>query len=134
MVILIVGGVTAANAELIRASADSRCRVGAGALALNLAGYALGWSATGLGWSVTRVRGALTRLGGSATKLGDSATEAVPRPARIAGTLSVGMRDFAVAAALVTAAGFPTSASLPAVLFGIVEMATSAFLARRFAG
>jgi BASS family bile acid:Na+ symporter len=106
MVILIIGGVTGANADLIRSESGLLLSVGAGALAVNLAGYALGWG-------VTR-----------------SATG----PARIAGMLSVGMRDFAVAAALVTAAGFPASASLPAVLFGIVEMATSAFLARQFAG
>jgi BASS family bile acid:Na+ symporter len=34
------------------------------------------------------------------------------------------MRDFAVAAALVSAAGFPTIASLPAVVFRIVKMTT----------
>jgi BASS family bile acid:Na+ symporter len=106
MVVLIIGGVTATNAELIRANADLLVRVGVGALALNLAGYALGWWGT---WRATT-------------------------PVRIAGTLSVGMRDFAVAAALVTAAGFPASASLPAVSFGVVEMATSALLARRFGG
>ena len=105
MVVLIVGGVAAANAGLIRANADLLVRVGAGALALNLAGYALGWAVMGT---------------------------AVAPATRVAGTLSVGMRDFAVAAALVTAAGFPTSASLPAAIFGVVEMATSAFLARRF--
>jgi BASS family bile acid:Na+ symporter len=104
MVVLIIGGVTATNAGLIRANADLLVRVGAGALALNLAGYALGWWGT---WPA-------------------------PTPVRVAGTLSVGMRDFAVAAALVTAAGFPASASLPAVSFGVVEMATSALLARRF--
>jgi BASS family bile acid:Na+ symporter len=106
MVVLIIGGVTATNAGLIRANADLLARVGVGALALNLAGYALGWWGT---WRATT-------------------------PVRIAGTLSVGMRDFAVAAALVTAAGFPASASLPAVSFGVVEMATSALLARRFGG
>jgi len=42
------------------------------------------------------------------------------------------MRDFAVAAALVIAAGLPTVASLPAVAFGVVEMATSAGLAKWF--
>lgn len=106
MVVLIIGGVTAANATLIRADAELLLVVGMGALVLNLVGYGLGWVGT----------------------------RAATSPARIAGTLSVGMRDFAVAAALVTAAGFPASASLPAVLFGIVEMATSALLARQFAG
>ncbi|WP_435179613.1 bile acid:sodium symporter family protein [Halorussus sp. AFM4] len=105
MVVLIIGGVTAANAALIRGRADLLAVVGAGALGLNLAGYALGWVGT----------------------------RSAARPARVAGALSVGMRDFAVAAALATAAGFPASASLPAVVFGIVEMATSALLARRFA-
>lgn len=106
MVILIIGGVAAANAALVRANVNLLVAVGAGALAVNLVGYALGW--VGL--------------------------RSEPHPARIAGTLSVGMRDFAVAAALVVAAGFPTVASLPAVVFGVVEMATSALLARRFAG
>lgn len=105
MVVLIIGGVSAANAGLIRANVDLLGKIAVGALALNLSGYALGWLGT---WP--------------------DAT-----PVRIAGTLSVGMRDFAVAAALVVAAGFPASASLPAVVFGIVEMATSAFLARHFA-
>lgn len=105
MVILIIGGVSAANAGLIRANVDLLGRIAVGAVVLNLSGYALGWLGT---WP--------------------DAT-----PIRIAGTLSVGMRDFAVAAALVVAAGFPASASLPAVVFGIVEMATSAFLARHFA-
>ena len=106
MVVLIIGGVTAANASLIRSETDLLVVVGAGALGLNLAGYALGWVGT----------------------------RSADGPARVAGTLSVGMRDFAVAAALVTAAGVPASASLPAVVFGIVEMATSALLVRRFAG
>ncbi|UPV99251.1 Na+-dependent transporter [Halorussus gelatinilyticus] len=106
MVVVVIGGVTAANADLIRAETGLLLSVGVGALAVNLAGYALGWVGT----------------------------RSADAPVRVAGTLSVGMRDFAVAAALVTAAGFPTSASLPAVLFGIVEMATSAFLARQFAG
>ena len=106
MIVLIIGGVTAANASLIRSETDLLVVVGAGALGLNLAGYALGWVGT----------------------------RSAAGPARIAGTLSVGMRDFAVAAAVVTAAGFPASASLPAVVFGIVEMATSALLVRRFAG
>ncbi|NHN58137.1 MULTISPECIES: bile acid:sodium symporter family protein [Halorussus] len=105
MVILIIGGVTAANASLIRSETDLLVVVGAGALGLNLAGYALGWVGT----------------------------RSADGPARVAGALSVGMRDFAVAAALVTAAGFPASASLPAVVFGVVEMASSALLARRFA-
>ncbi|MFC4549341.1 MULTISPECIES: bile acid:sodium symporter family protein [Halorussus] len=103
-VVVIIGGVTAANAELVRANADLLARVGAGALALNLVGYALGWYVS---------RGA-------------------PTSVRIASALSVGTRDFAVAAALVTAAGFPPAAALPAVLFGVVEMATGALLARRF--
>ena len=50
----------------------------------------------------------------------------------LASVLSIGMRDFAVAAALVIAADLPTIASLPAVVFGVVEMATSAGLARWF--
>lgn len=104
MVILIIGGVTAANAAVIRSNASLLVGVGAGVVALNGLGYTLGFL------------------------LGSQAS----RPERIASILSVGMRDFAVAAALVIAAGLPTIASLPAVVFGVVEMATSAGLARYF--
>ncbi|MDS0293720.1 bile acid:sodium symporter family protein [Halogeometricum luteum] len=103
MVILIIGAVTAANAEVVRSNASLLAGVGFGAVALNGVGYGLGYL---LGYSV-------------------------PRPTRIASTLSVGMRDFAVAAALVVAAGLPPIASVPAVAFGVVEMVTSAGLARR---
>lgn len=104
MVVLIIGVVAAANAELVRANVALVPVVVVGALALNLGGYAAGWLAT----------------------------RPFDRATRVAGTLSVGMRDFAVAAALVVAAGFPAVASLPAVVFGVVEMATSAALAARF--
>ncbi|MFB6177773.1 MAG: bile acid:sodium symporter family protein [Halobaculum sp.] len=104
MVILVIGGVTAANAGIVRSNVAVLLGVGAGVIALNLAGYALGF--------VLASRAA--------------------RPTRIASILSVGMRDFAVAAALVVAAGLPTVASLPAVAFGVVEMATSAGLAKWF--
>ena len=102
-VVVIIAGVAAANADLLRADPARTATVAVGALALNLAGYALGF---------------LASTGGT-------------RPTRIATTLSVGMRDFAVAAALVVAAGFPTLASLPAITFGVVEMTTSALLANR---
>ena len=102
MVILIIGGVTAANAGVVRSNLSLLAGVGAGAVALNAVGYGVGF-AVGYGGS---------------------------RPARIASVLSVGMRDFAVAAALVIAADLPTVASLPAVAFGVVEMATSAGLVR----
>ncbi|WP_200778443.1 hypothetical protein [Halobaculum gomorrense] len=46
------------------------------------------------------------------------------RPKRIFSILSTGMRDFAVAAALVSAAGLQTIAALPAVVFRIVKMTT----------
>jgi len=104
MVILIIGGVTAANAAVIRANTSLLIGVGAGVIALNGFGY-------GVGYLVGR---------------------RASRSVRISSTLSVGMRDFAVAAALVVAAGLPTIASLPAVAFGVVEMATSAGLARWF--
>lgn len=100
-VVVIVGGVAAANAALLRADPARTATVAAGALALNLAGYAVGY---------------LASTGGT-------------RQVRVATVLSVGMRDFAVAAALVVAAGFPPAASLPAVTFGVVEMTTSALLA-----
>lgn len=44
------------------------------------------------------------------------------RPEPIAAVLSVGMRDFAVAAALVVAASLPAVPTLPAVVFGVVEV------------
>lgn len=101
MVILIIGGVTAANAGVIRSNVSLLAGVVIGAVVLNGAGYGVGY------------------LVGSRAS----------RPARTASVLSVGMRDFAVAAALVIAAGLPTVASLPAVAFGVVEMVTSAALA-----
>jgi len=101
MVILIIGAVTAANADVVRANPSLLIGVVFGAVALNGAGYGVGYL---VGYRA-------------------------PRPARIASMLSVGMRDFAVAAALVVAAGLPTVASLPAVAFGVVEMVTSAALA-----
>jgi BASS family bile acid:Na+ symporter len=102
MVVLIIGGVTAANASVVRSNTDLLAGVGVGVVALNAAGYGVGF------------------LAGSRSS----------RPTRIASVLSVGMRDFAVAAALVVATCVPTIASLPAVAFGVVEMGTSAGLAR----
>lgn len=104
MVVIIIGGVTAANAVIIQSNISLLAGIGAGVVVLNALGYAVGF--------------VITR--GQA------------RPTRIASVLSIGMRDFAVAAALVVAAGLPAIASLPAVAFGIVEMATSAALARWF--
>lgn len=104
MVVLVIGGVTAANAHLIRSNLALLTNVGVGAVALNATGYAIGW------------------VGARGT---DERT-------RVATTLSIGMRDFAVAAALVVSAGFPAVASLPAITFGVVEMASSAGLARIF--
>lgn len=104
MVVLVIGGVTAANAGVIRSNGSVLLAVVAGALVLNVLGYALGF---------------LVGIRSSPST-------------RIASILSVGMRDFAVAAALVVAAGLPTIASLPAVAFGVVEMSTSAGLARWF--
>lgn len=98
MVVLIIGGVTAANAAVIRSNLALLTGIAAGAVVLNGEGYVVGFLI-----SYRR-----------------------ERPTRIASILSVGMRDFAVAAALVIAAGLPTIASLPAVVFGVVEMATSA--------
>ncbi|MFB6198717.1 MAG: bile acid:sodium symporter family protein [Halobacteriaceae archaeon] len=87
MVILIIGGVTAANAGVIRSNASLVVGVGVGVIILNGVGYVVGYL---LG----------TRMS---------------RETRIASILSIGMRDFAVAAAL-----------------GIVEMITSTGLARWF--
>jgi len=106
MVVLIIGGVAAANAAVIRSNPSLLVGVGVGAVALNGLGY-------GVGLLVTR---------------------GASRRTRIASVLSIGMRDFAVAAALVVAAGLPTVASLPAVAFGVVEMATSAGLAKWLGG
>ena len=102
MVVLIIAGVTAANAGVIRSNGSLLVTVGVGAIVLNGLGYGLGWVIGGWG----------------------SPSE------RIAAVLSVGMRDFAVAAALVIAAGLPPLATLPAIVFGVVEMATSAGLVR----
>lgn len=102
MVVVVIGGVAAANSGLLRSDPRLLGVVVVVAGVLNLAGY-------GVGWSLTAGR---------------------DRPTRIAGALSVGMRDFAVAAALVVATGFPAVAALPAVVFGVLEMATSAALAR----
>lgn len=104
MVILIIGIVTAANASLIRDGGSVLLFIAIGALGLNVIGYSSGWLVS---WRFDRAE-------------------------RIAATLSVGMRDFAVAAALLVGAGFPPAATLPAVVFGIVEMATSAGLAKWF--
>ncbi|PSP93760.1 Na+-dependent transporter [Halobacteriales archaeon QS_4_62_28] len=104
MVVLIIGGVTAANATVIRSNLSLLAGVGAGVVALNVLGYGVGFV------------------------VGSQA----PQSMRISSILSVGMRDFAVAAALVIAAGLPTIASLPAVAFGVVEMATSAGLVKWF--
>jgi len=104
MVVLIIGGVTAANAIVVRSNTELLTGVGVGAVALNVVGYGVGF------------------LAGSRSS----------RPTRIASVLSIGMRDFAVAAALVVATGLPTVASLPAVAFGVVEMVSSAGLARWF--
>ncbi len=104
MVVLIIGGVTAANAAIVRSNRSLLVGVGIGAVVLNVLGYGLGFLLGSRG----------------------------PRPERIASVLSVGMRDFAVVAALVIAAGLPTVASLPAVAFGVVEMVTSAGLAKWF--
>jgi len=102
MVVLIIGGVAAANAGLVRGDLGRLPPVVAASAALNAVGYALGWLvATG-----------------------------TDRPTRIAAALSLGMRDFAVAAALVVAAGFPPAAALPALVFGVLELVTSAGLAR----
>ncbi|MFB6302604.1 MAG: bile acid:sodium symporter family protein [Haloferacaceae archaeon] len=104
MVVLIIGGVTAANAAVVRSNLSLLAAVGAGAILLNGLGYGVGFLVVGRS----------------------------TRAARIASVLSIGMRDFAVAAALVIAAGLPTIASLPAVAFGVVEMTTSAGLAKWF--
>jgi len=101
MVVLVITGVTAANAGVLRSTPSLLAGVAVGALVLNAIGYGIGYL------------------------LGSRGTA----PTRVASMLSVGMRDFAVAAALVVAAGLPTVASLPAVAFGVVEMVTSAGLA-----
>ncbi|WP_396613912.1 bile acid:sodium symporter family protein (plasmid) [Haloferax sp. S1W] len=104
MVILIIGIVAASNATLVRDGGSVLRLVATGAVVLNCSGYVAGWLVS---WNFTRSE-------------------------RIAATLSIGMRDFAVAAALLVGAGFPTAATLPAVVFGIVEMTTSAGLAKWF--
>lgn len=104
MVVLIIGGVTAANAGIIRLNLSLLVGVVAGAVVLNGLGYGVGLLLGSRG----------------------------PRSTRIVSTLSVGIRDFAIVAALVLAEGLSTIASLPAVAFGVVEMVTSAGLAKWF--
>jgi BASS family bile acid:Na+ symporter len=104
MVILVIGIVAATNASLVRDGGSVLILIAVGTLVLNCVGYVAGWLVS---WTFTRGE-------------------------RIAATLSIGMRDFAVAAALLVGAGFPTAATLPAVIFGIVEMTTSAGLAKWF--
>ena len=103
MVVLVIGIVTATNAGLVRGgSRGTLAAVLVGAAALNGVGYALGWL-----------------LG-----------RPLAPDERVTALFSVGMRDFAVAAGVVVAAGFPPAAALPAVAFGLVEMVSSAALAR----
>ncbi|MFB6148355.1 MAG: bile acid:sodium symporter family protein [Halobacteriales archaeon] len=102
MVVLIIGAVTGANATVLRDGGWGLLAIGIGAATINGIGYLLGWT--------------LARRGS--------------RSERIATMLSVGMRDFAIAAGLIVAAGLPTVAALPAIVFGIIEMASSAGLAR----
>lgn len=104
MVIFIIGIVAAANASLVRDGGRVLLLVAAGAVVLNCCGYVAGWLVS---WNFTRRE-------------------------RIAATLSIGMRDFAIAAVLLVGAGFPTVATLPAVVFGIIEMTTSAGLTKWF--
>lgn len=104
MVILIIGIVTAGNATVIRSGRAVLVVVLSGALVLNVGGYTVGWISS----------------------------RSLDLDERIAATLSVGMRDFAVAAALLVGAGFPPTATLPPVLFGVVEMTTSSALTRWF--
>ncbi len=59
-------------------------------------------------------------------------TDLIEECLRIASILSVGMRDFAIATALILPPGLPTIASLPTVAFGVVEMATNGGLAKWF--
>lgn len=106
MVVVVMALVAAANADVVLAAPAGLLPVLAAALVLLVAGFALGWSgAAGL----------------------DPAE-------RRASLMSVGMRDFAVAAGVVLAAGLPAEAALPAVLFGVIEMVAAAGLARWLAG
>ncbi|WP_306059134.1 hypothetical protein [Natronococcus wangiae] len=104
MVILVIYIVAAANTSLVRDGGAVLLLVLMGAVILNVTGYVSGWLVS---WTFSR-------------------------PKRIAATLSIGMRDFAVAAALLVGAGFPTVATPPAVVFGIDEMTTSAGLTKWF--
>lgn len=104
MVVIIIGIVTAANSDMLQNQAVLGM-VAVGAVTLNLTGYGMGWVSSGFfdNW--------------------------FDRGQRIAALYCVGMRDFAVAAAIVVSAGFPTKASIPAVAFGVFEMLSAAALA-----
>lgn len=105
MVVIVITLVAAANAEVVLG----------GTLLVPVAGAAVALNAAGYAW------------GGLVGVRLDAA-------ARRASVLSLGMRDFAVAAGVVLAAGLPEAAALPAVVFGLVEMVSSAGLARWMAG
>lgn len=102
MVVVVMALVAAANADVVLGAPAALGPVVAAALALLAAGLALGWvGSRGLGPGERR-----------------------------ASLMSVGMRDFAVAAGVVLAAGLPAEAALPAVVFGVAEMVAAAGLAR----
>ncbi|WP_306061502.1 hypothetical protein [Natronococcus wangiae] len=105
MVILVIG-ISLRRTPRSFAMGRALALVAAGAVVLNGIGYAASWLVS---WNFTRGE-------------------------RIAALLSIGMHGFAVAAALLVEAGFPTATTLPAVVFGIVEMTTNAGLAKWFNG
>lgn len=104
-VIAVMAIVAAGSRDAVTTDTGRLALVAAGVFLLHAVGYAAGWAVC------------LDR----------------PRTDRIAAAFSVGMRDFAVAAALVTAAGLPPQTALPAVLFGFLEMILDPLVARRLA-
>jgi bile acid:Na+ symporter, BASS family len=104
--LLLVVAVVGPNAALVRERPGTVLLVGAVAFALNLAGYALGWT---------------TRAA-----LADPAD-------RAALLFTVSKKEFSIAALVVVASGLPPEVALPAVVYAVVQMLTSPLVARGLA-
>jgi hypothetical protein len=101
-----VVAVVGPNADLVRDQPGTVVLVAAVALALNLAGYALGWACRAV--------------------LADRAD-------RTALLFTVSKKEFSIAALVVVASGLPAEVALPAVVYAVVQMLTSPLVARTLA-
>jgi bile acid:Na+ symporter, BASS family len=101
--LLLVVAVVGPNADLVRDRPGTVVLVAVLALALNLAGYALGWAC----------RAVLT-----------------DRADRTALLFTVSKKEFSIAALVVVATGLPAEVALPAVVYAVVQMLTSPLVAQ----